>query len=79
MNSFRRVYSSRSFILPVIFFTLFYNIPKFFELYVKEEVTKTCYNGTEAYNVTVNLALPMTNSSDCENGTYVMVTSFFRF
>jgi hypothetical protein len=35
---FRRVYSSRYFILPVVFLTLLYNIPKFFELYVKESI-----------------------------------------
>ena len=30
-----RAYKSRSFIVPVVIFTFIYNIPKFFELYVK--------------------------------------------
>ena len=44
MSFFRhsRVFSSKTFVLPVIIFTILYNVPKFFELYVKEEVvTKT--------------------------------------
>ena len=37
-----RVFSSKTFVLPVIIFTILYNVPKFFELYVKKEVvTKT--------------------------------------
>ena len=38
---FRRRYTSRAFILPVLIFTFLYNLPKFFELYVKENpITK---------------------------------------
>ena len=71
----RRVYSSRSFILPVVFLTIFYNIPKFFELYVKEEMIRICRNGTDVYNVTVNVAtLASSPSTSCENGTYFMVS-----
>ena len=29
---FRHQYSSRSFIIPVVLYSLFYNLPKFFEL-----------------------------------------------
>ena len=33
--------------LPVIIFTILYNVPKFFELYVKEEVMTKTLNCTE--------------------------------
>ena len=32
---FRHVYSTRTFVIPVIVFTLIYNVPKFFELEVE--------------------------------------------
>jgi hypothetical protein len=57
----------------VVLLTLLYNIPKFFELYVKEEYTKTCFNGTDAYNVTYDVQGPSLNDSNCENGTLIMV------
>ena len=34
---FRRRYTSRAFVLPVTIFTILYNVPKFFELYVRED------------------------------------------
>jgi len=66
----RRVYSSRSFILPVLIWTVLYNIPKFFELYVKEEFTMTCFNSTSSYNITFNIK-ETHNDTDCGNGTLV--------
>ena len=38
---------SKTFVLPVIIFTILYNVPKFFELYVKEEVIEKTLNCTE--------------------------------
>ena len=38
---------SKTFVLPVIIFTILYNVPKFFELYVKEEVMTKTLNCTE--------------------------------
>ena len=52
VNFFRHVYSSKSFILPVVIVTVLYNIPKFFELYVHEFEVKTCHNETGSYNLT---------------------------
>ena len=43
---FRGNYNSKTFMMPVIAFTVLYNLPKFFELYVEKTlVTKnlTCY------------------------------------
>jgi hypothetical protein len=31
-SHFRHIYSTRTFVLPVVTFTLLYNVPKFFEL-----------------------------------------------
>ena len=38
ISLFRRNYTSKTFVLPVMIFTLVYNLPKFFELYVKKDV-----------------------------------------
>ena len=43
---FRQVYSSVSFIIPVITFTLVYNIPKFFELVTVTTVSDTGINNS---------------------------------
>ena len=40
----RQVYSSLSFVIPVIFFTLVYNIPKFFELSTEAKKLETNNN-----------------------------------
>jgi hypothetical protein len=65
--------------LPVVILTLLYNIPKFFELYVREDMIKTCFNGTDTYNITINVNGLSIN--DCDNGTLVMVKQerFFLF
>jgi len=54
--SFRRVYTSRCFIIPVVIFTLLYNVPKFLEL----RVTWRCdlYQPPKGVNVT---AMDMAN------------------
>ena len=38
LSFFRNNYTSKTFVLPVMIFTLVYNLPKFFELYVKKDV-----------------------------------------
>ena len=45
--SFRRNYTSKTFILPVMIFTLVYNLPKFFELYVKKDIMIKSVNCTD--------------------------------
>ena len=42
-----RIFVSKTFVLPVIIFTILYNVPKFFELYVKEEVMTKTLNCSE--------------------------------
>ena len=42
----RHVYSTKTFIIPVIFFSILYNISKFFELNVVEQRTMSLENGT---------------------------------
>jgi len=40
LSFFRHVYSTKSFVIPVILFSCLYNVPKFFELrvgYIKPE------------------------------------------
>ena len=43
---FRRVYSTKMFIIPVILFSILYNISKFWELDIYEERSLTFSNGT---------------------------------
>ena len=44
LNAFRKVYSTKTFVVPVTLFVLLYNISKFFELEVVTE--HTLQNGT---------------------------------
>jgi hypothetical protein len=50
---YRQAYPSTFFIVPVILFTLLYNVPKFFELIVREEVVNEC-----PYNISTLTSLP---------------------
>ena len=49
---FRRVYSTRTFVIPVVLFTVCYNIPKFFELRTETVPAFLGFNGT--YNYTTS-------------------------
>ena len=63
---FRRRYTSRAFILPVLIFTFLYNLPKFFELYVKENpITKVveCIDIIDEPNVYSNYLKNCTEDS----------------
>ena len=51
---FRQVYSTKTFVIPVICFSILYNISKFFELDVIEEKTLTLPNGTILYASTLD-------------------------
>ncbi|TRY71961.1 hypothetical protein TCAL_14087 [Tigriopus californicus] len=57
----RKNFSSGIFIIPVLLFTAAYNIPKFFELYVEEEII--CFNDERFDNATA----PYTDPLDCED------------
>ena len=57
---FRRVYTSRTFIIPVVVFTLFYNIPKFFELQVKVPYTGEKVKKGASYTCRVHKNKPTT-------------------
>ena len=71
ISYYRRVYSSLSFITPVIIFTLVYNIPKFFEL---EVVTR--YPDRLVNNTFSNCAKDLINSIQSRAALYM--ESFFE-
>jgi hypothetical protein len=50
---YRQVYPSTFFIVPVVLFTLLYNVPKFFELVVREEDVNEC-----PYNISTVTSFP---------------------
>ena len=75
---FRQVYSSLSFVIPVIIFTLVYNIPKFFELTVVNNSQESLRNYTFAQcaqkviNVANSTSAPFDNDKSeriISNGT----------
>ena len=47
----RHVYSTRTFMIPVLVFTLLYNVPKFFELYTERVAVDEA--GLQLVNVTL--------------------------
>ena len=72
------MYSSRTFIIPVVLFTLVYNIPKFFELRVKTTCQELPTGDIKSENISDirsendefirNLTKQIDNRTDC-NGT----------
>jgi len=58
--SFRHVYSTRTFVVPVVLFTLCYNIPKFFEL-TAEKVLNSCAEGNDTMVWTYKLTKMRSN------------------
>ena len=67
----RHVYSTKTFIIPVILFSILYNVSKFFELNVVEERTMTLENGTIVRSATAEEWLNLTMLElDHDNVTY---------
>ena len=71
----RRVYSSRTFVLPIVLTTLVYNIPKFFELYVATGYTEVC-EGDDDDDVVDGLdptTTTMNETLTCHNETHYTI------
>ena len=72
----RQVYSTRTFIIPVICFTVLYNVSKFFELEIVHEKTLTLQNGTTLYSDIIgNMTFP---ADQDYNTTHVLQPTALR-
>lgn len=79
----RRVYSTKTFVIPVICFTILYNVSKFFELEVVVEHSLTLENGTMLYGPALeNFTSVSQNDTDLLmesfNATYVLQPTKLR-
>ena len=62
---FRQIYSTKTFVIPVVLFTTLYNVPRFFELQLLEK--RMAWNGTHLHNV---------NETTVMNDNVTMVLEF---
>eukprot|EP00093_Oithona_nana_P010296 10296.XXX_11224_14252_1 [CDS] Oithona nana genome sequencing. len=74
----KQVYSTKTFVIPVICFSILYNISKFFELDVIEEKTLTLPNGTMLYASTLNNETLDQYDEASMNVTYILQPTKLR-
>lgn len=80
----RRVYSTKTFVIPVICFTILYNVSKFFELDVVVEHSLTLENGTMLYGPALENFTTLLTQNDTDllmesfNVTYVLQPTKLR-
>ena len=72
------MYSTKTFVIPVICFSILYNISKFFELDVIEEKTLTLPNGTMLYASTLNNETLDQYDEASMNVTYILQPTKLR-